>query len=329
MEIEESQLAHIVAQVVENLGGLINKQRVLDKVEQFMRGLPAESEFVALCTWMGQCMWIHKLDQEVFPSEAKEILCIPDLLGMFTYENQKIPALIEVKRTKTNKKLVFSGKCMRRLRAYSDVTGLPLLIAWKQEEIGTWALFDIDRMELKKTAYHISLENALRTDLTGVLLGNVFISVTTGVAIKLVFEKEGDIQRDHSGAVVQFTGRLRKVVPINAAGEEFPQLYPLVEALFALIPNESRMEEDERYLYMFFTADQDPRGVIAYSLLRAFVSRGNMETAKLNYLSLVRTGRFPIEYAKFKDSLSMGSEQGLLESVIHNVPDRLPSFLGG
>lgn len=51
---------------------------VVNRVKRLELGLPVEDEFMAICSWLGQCSLVHKLDQAVAPSASEGCYQVPD-----------------------------------------------------------------------------------------------------------------------------------------------------------------------------------------------------------------------------------------------------------
>ncbi|PKA71381.1 hypothetical protein ATI02_4359 [Pseudomonas baetica] len=86
------------------LSGWENPEEVIQRVKRLDLGLPAEDEFAVVCSWLGKCSLIHKLDQQQIPKSSHDIYQVPDLLAVFDTGNHQYKVLIEVK-TKVDKNL--------------------------------------------------------------------------------------------------------------------------------------------------------------------------------------------------------------------------------
>ena len=102
----------------------------MDRVKRLEIGLPVEDEFMAVCSWLGHCSLIHKLDQAVAPSASVNSYQVPDIFAEFQVDGVSIPVLIEVKSKKSNT-LSMTPKYRSKLLRYGELMGHPVLVAWK------------------------------------------------------------------------------------------------------------------------------------------------------------------------------------------------------
>ena len=149
-----SDIAHLLHEALSQLGWSHDPQSLAQQLVQLNRGLPREDEFAVVCTWLGKCSLVHKLDQIQAPASSSEIFQVPDLLAVFQREERKIPVLIEVKASQA-RTLSFRPDYRDRLLAYAKTLGLPMLIAWKHHSL--WSLFDINHMKMADKNYNIAL----------------------------------------------------------------------------------------------------------------------------------------------------------------------------
>lgn len=117
----------LIQEVLAELGRDADPIQIAQQVRRLDRGLPAEDEFIAVCSWLGKTRLIHKLDQHQAPSQSHASYQVPDLLAIY---EESGPVLIEVKSKKAST-LSFRPDYLARLQTYADVLQMPLLIAWK------------------------------------------------------------------------------------------------------------------------------------------------------------------------------------------------------
>jgi len=82
----------LIQEVLAELGWEADPKSVADRVRRLNFGLPAEDEFIAICSWRGKARLVHKLDQHQAPLASRDAYQVPDLLAQF--ENAG-PLLIE------------------------------------------------------------------------------------------------------------------------------------------------------------------------------------------------------------------------------------------
>jgi hypothetical protein len=134
--------ARLIQDVLAELGWSADPAEVARSVRRLDIGLPAEDEFSVVCAWLGNCELLHKLDQQQVPVASRAKFQVPDLLARFKTQTNSVPVLIEVK-SKQGNTLSFQPDYLERLIKYSELVGMPLLIAWKYHSL--WMLFELAR----------------------------------------------------------------------------------------------------------------------------------------------------------------------------------------
>ena len=90
----------LVQEAMTQLGWEVDAKRIADRVRRLNFGLPREDEFSIVCSWLGKCELVHKLDQKQSPHISMEDYQVPDLLAVFRHGDRRIPVLVEVKSKK-------------------------------------------------------------------------------------------------------------------------------------------------------------------------------------------------------------------------------------
>jgi len=180
-------LEHLVHEALVQIGWIANAKRLASRLARLHVGLPREDEFAVICTWLGKCNIIHKLDQQQVPAASRSKYQVPDLLAVFSVGDREVPVLIEVK-SNTSGVLSFKPDYLKRLKEYAASLGLPLLVAWKH--FGIWTLFDIQHLALARTNYNININKALGEGLLGVLAGDFSYAMAEGAGLHIRFLKK-------------------------------------------------------------------------------------------------------------------------------------------
>ena len=173
-----NDLERLIQEVLTELGSDADPKSVAERVRRLDLGLPAEDEFTAVCSWLGRAQLLHKLDQHQAPVRYREVYQIPDLLAQF--ENTG-PLLIEVK-SKAKPTLSFRTDYLNRLHAYAALVDMSLLIAWKHH--GLWTLFEARHLNKAEKNFNISLSDALKENLLGVLAGDIAYKIAPGAGVR-------------------------------------------------------------------------------------------------------------------------------------------------
>jgi Holliday junction resolvase len=150
--------ARLIQEVLAELGWPADPIKVAQGVRRLDFGLPAEDEFSVVCAWLGKCELIHKLDQQQVPVASRAKFQVLDLLARFTTQTNSVPVLIEVKSKQSNT-LSFQPGYLERLIKYSELVGMPLLIAWKFHSL--WTLFEAKH--LRKAERNFKVDPSVKT----------------------------------------------------------------------------------------------------------------------------------------------------------------------
>ena len=102
MDHTPEDTARLVQEALTQLGWAADPKRIAARVYRLNLGLPREDEFSVVCTWLGRCDLIHKLDQSQTPTKSRCTFQVPDLLPVFRHEDRAVPVLVEVKSSNDN-----------------------------------------------------------------------------------------------------------------------------------------------------------------------------------------------------------------------------------
>ncbi|HDY8132469.1 TPA: hypothetical protein RQL08_004284 [Vibrio vulnificus] len=145
--MKPADLERLIHESLEELGWSADASELANRVLRLNVGLPLEDEFSVLCGWLGKCTLIHKLDQQQYPSQSKSDYQVPDLMAVFDVNGRSTSVLIEVKSSHKNV-LSFTPDYIQKLKNYSSLMSLPVLVAWKNK-FGIWFLLKLSRKQLK------------------------------------------------------------------------------------------------------------------------------------------------------------------------------------
>ncbi len=302
-------------------GQTVDLARLDTKIQELDLGLAPEDEFLALSIWMGNCLAIHKLEQEIYPLSARQGYKIPDYLAVYKYKRQLVPALVEVKSTFGEKELEFTASYYEKLMKYAQLVKLPLLIAWKYKDWGFWCLFELERMQKRVSAFHIEFLEALKNDLTGVLLGNIHLTVKAGTRFVMRIEKI----REQSPTT--FEGIIRDAYWANSKGVRISPEPRHFTLFFLQCEDDVEVVDDGKIVTQSFFTTQD-WGVIAYKLLATALRFPKLaQEEQIDWVRIVRDQSFRVSYADIVKSAKDGLTNGLVTYIVHQVPAKTPDFL--
>ena len=242
----------LMQEVLAELGRDADPIQIAEQVRRLDRGLPAEDEFIAICSWLGKTRLIHKLEQHQAPNQSHASYQVPDLLAI--YEGSG-PVLIEVKSKKAST-LSFRPDYLARLQTYADALKMPLLIAWKYH--GIWTLFEARHLAEAKKNFNIRFDAAIKENLLGILAGDVAYKIAPGADVHLRFKKENLVASEETeeGLNEQWQMRVDKVGFTSAGGTPTDALDNEVTTLFTTWDLSERQVHSDSHIEMQFVAGE-------------------------------------------------------------------------
>lgn len=66
-------IEHLVYEALSQIGWKTDAKRLASRLVRLHAGLPREDEFAVVCTWLGRCPLIHKLDQSQAPTGSSSL----------------------------------------------------------------------------------------------------------------------------------------------------------------------------------------------------------------------------------------------------------------
>lgn len=324
--IPPPDIAHLLHEALTQLGWAADPQRLAQQLMVLHTGLPREDEFAVVCTWLGRCTLIHKLDQSQAPPASAELYQVPDLLAVFEREGRTIPVLIEVKAS-ISRTLSFRPDYRHRLQSYGRMLGLPVLIAWKYH--GLWSLFDIEHMLLAEKNFNITFGKAMSESLLGVLAGDFSYTLPRGTGLHLRMRKDELISTKCDGAEVHEEWRMviDDVYHTDRDGTERRDIEPDVQALFFVNSLEERQEHTSTHVFWHFTVEDDENKfahMALAGLLNWYLGSGD----SLNWREVVARHAPVPGVNNFAGTVESALHQKFVKYIFHVQPQSTPPFLG-
>lgn len=315
-------MARLIQEVLAELGSRADPIEIARRVRGLDKGLPAEDEFALICTWLGHCRIAHKLDQQQVPVSSRDSYQVPDLLVAF---NDAGPFLIEVK-VKQDQTLSFRPDDLGRLTAYSNLLGLPLLIAWKFHSM--WSLFEVRHLRLAQTNFNITQSEAMKQSLLGVLAGDVAYSLGPGAGIHFDCAKVQLISTEHADD--HFTGqrqaRISDVFFTDGAGRRRDDLDGETQQLFAGWNLQRREEISATSIRISFVPGKNQMQ-FAHSALVQLLAWERPHDAPQNWRHLLRTPTVVRSIADIRQALDRALRERVVHHIFHLQPADWPDFL--
>lgn len=313
----------LIQEVLAELGRDADPKVIADRVKRLDLGLPAEDEFIAVCSWLGKTRLIHKLDQHQAPSHSRDNYQVPDILAQY-HDNG--PVLIEVKAKKAQT-LSFKPDYLARLQSYADLLNMPLLIAWKYH--GIWTLFDARHLTKARKNFNIRIDHALRENLLGVLAGDVAYKIAPGAGIHLRFKKEAliDTEKTDDGFNEQWQMRVDKVGFTSAHGKPTDTLDNEVTTLFTTWDLTERQVHSDTHVEMQFVATDDDGMMFGHMALVHLLNWSLPDGASINWRHTIRRDSVVSNMSNFAQALQRALEQKVVRIILNQQPQNWPDFL--
>jgi Holliday junction resolvase len=325
LDIDSS--ARLIHEAIQQLGWPTDSVSLINRVKRLDLGLPAEDEIAFILSWLGKCSIIHRLDQNQYPPKSGDKYQVPDLLASFVVNGESLPVLLEVKVSK-KKKLSWKESYFNKIKNYSSLIGLPLLLAWKFHRL--WLLVDLNCFEKARTNYHLSFEAAMKHNLMSYLAGDFVYVMQPNVGLHFHFKKERLVskkQLDASSREVKWLTRIEKAFFVNSEGKKVSKLPSGLWPLFisAEPVSEDRVEDD--YIYQSFVISKDSGMHFAHSALPILINFFMDIEDKIHWRKQLYEHNFPVDFNIFSEAASKGIKKGFVKYVIYQKPFKIPPFL--
>jgi len=319
-------LPHLLHEALTQVGWSSDAERLAEQLKTLHLGLPREDEFAVVCTWLGRCALIHKLDQVQAPPSSAERFQVPDLLAVFERDGKTIPVLVEVKSS-NKRTLSFRADYFQRLKRYGEALNLPVLIAWKHH--GIWALFDIDHMSVAEKNFNIAFGKAMTETLLGVLAGDFTYTLPRGTGLHLRFRKDQLISstQDDSQVHEEWKMTIDDVYYTDRDGKERRDLGPEIQALFYVNALEESQEHTPTHIFWNFTVEDD-ENKFAHMALVALLNWYASSDDTLNWREVVARQAPVPAVGNFAATVERALHEGVVKYIFHVQPKTSPAFMG-
>lgn len=324
MQERPDDLARLFHEALEELAWKADAQQIAEIVRRLNVGLPAEDELMVVSNWLGKCDMIHKLDQQLVPVQAREKYQVPDLIARFSTQSNGSPVLIEVK-CKGSNTLSFQPGYLAKLQAYAEMMAMPLLIAWKFHSI--WIVFEPRHLKKAKKNFNISLNDAMRENLFGVLAGDFAFKVAQGAGVHLCFRKETLVEAVKTDNNLRETWQTRCVAITftGRGGGVVEKVSPEVQALLATWDLETVEEQDEEYIWIRHTAPAEGMR-FSHSALVSILNWALPQGESISWREELRTEKVST-LADFRSATVKGLKEGIVHLILDQKPHTWPDFV--
>ena len=302
--------------------GWENPEEVIQRVKRLDLGLPAEDEFAVICSWLGKCSLVHKLDQQQIPKSSREIYQVPDLLAVFNTDNNQYKVLIEVK-AKQDKNLTLRARDREKLIKYGELLGIPILFAWKHHSI--WTLFDISLFERFNKNYRVNFFSALSNSLMSLLAGDMHYQLGDGVGLHLKFRKDEMHERD--GDTETLKTRIEDIYLQDYNGGKNYTFSPRTLSILNTCELEENAEVDDEIIMQSFTVRSEV-GNVAHRAIEALLKLKKSDAENNIHWRSLLVDESPLHsISNFQNALDEALSQKLVKYILIQQPQKYPSFI--
>jgi Holliday junction resolvase len=308
--------ARKIQEIATKLGWDSDFKLLIERVKQIDKGLSYEDEFIYLLNWLPNCIIVNKIDQSTMPKSHLTALNVSDLLAVFEIDGEKKSFLIEVK-TSIKSKLSWSEKYVKKLKSYSRMLGLPVLVAWKctTYSFTDWILVSLDDFLKPHLNYKLEYTMALKKNLLSQYARDYYVVLDENFSIKLIFKKVEKIDFESDSETWDVFLEQIKIV-----GQEEQEIDKLSIGLFALllcIGINEEIEVTETHLIHIW---KPFNSLIPIHRVPLFLNKINSKQ-EISWLELIQAEKYPIEYNRLFDDLKKAIDEGLLKNILFTVPN--------
>ena len=324
MADSHDEVARLIHETLEQLEWPHDPAAIAERVKRLDQGLPSEDEFIVLCSWLGRCRLIHKLDQTQMPAASNTTYQVPDLLATFTVHERPVTALIEVKSAKSNV-LSFRPDYLERLEAYADLIGVPLLIAWKWR--GIWSLFETKHLTKMDKNFNINWKKAIQESLLGLLAGDFSYTVYAGVGLHIHCRKQRKVstEKTEEGTTELWDLVIDEAYFTSKDGQRVKDFPPGIQSVLFAADLQDRQEFTDTHIIQHFETHEQS-GLFAHmALVRLLAFRAKDDTVR--WRARISDERQIHTIEGFREGVTAALEQDVVLYVFDVRPQTMPAFL--
>lgn len=320
-----TDLERLIHESLEQLGWEADAKAIAERVNRLNIGLPLEDEFSIICGWLGQCNLVHKLDQQQYPTTSKENFQVPDLLANFNVRGVgKTTVLIEVKSHMGNV-LSFRPDYVSRLKAYGQLLGLPVLIAWRR--YGIWNLVDLDLFIKAKKNFNLNFSDAMKNSLMSKILGDFTYTPQVNSGVHISFKKEKLIEtiETDEGMQENWHSVIDDVYFTNGRNEQIRGLTPIAQQLFHSWDLTTKESHSDSHVVVHNTIDEQS-GMFAHMALTRLLSFHGREE-DVHWRHHLRHDTTISSILDFRRGIEENLKAGIIKYIFDIEPVNTPDFL--
>ncbi|OOF05738.1 hypothetical protein [Salinivibrio sp. MA607] len=325
MKDKPSDLERLIHESLEQLGWSADATSIADRVHRLNIGLPLEDEFSIICGWLGQCDLVHKLDQQQYPTTSKYTFQVPDLLANFNVRGAgSISVLIEVKSCEKNV-LSLKPDYVSKLKAYGQLLGLPVLIAWRK--YGIWSLVDLGVFSKVNKNFNLNFNDAMQNSLMSKLLGDFSYTPQVNSGVHISFKKEKLIETIETDEELQESWHMviDDVYFTNGEREQLRDLSPIAQQLFHSWDLTTTQSHSDSHVVMHNTIEEES-GMFAHMALTRLLSFHGRED-EIHWRRHLQHDAAISSVLDFRSGIEQNLKAGIIKYIFDIEPVNVPDFL--
>ncbi|WP_447826116.1 hypothetical protein [Aeromonas salmonicida] len=326
--MEPNDLERLIHESLEQLGWKADAHEMAKKVQRLHYGLPLEDEFSVLCGWLGKCKLIHKLDQQQFPKSSRLAFQVPDLLAVFEYNGKNVTVLIEVKSSNKNV-LSFKPEYKEKLKRYSSLLNIPVLIAWKNKW-GIWVLVTLEDFKKSNSNFNLAFENALKNNLLGILAGDFSYSLGVGAGVHVSFNKQELIESktDNSGDTTENWKMVIDDVYFSTyEGEKTRDLSFIAQQVFFSWDLTEEETHTDTHVTLHNTCKEQSMVFAHMALTRVLNFHSSLQDKSIQWRGILGGGGNIASISNFRSGILENMKKKIVHHVLDQIPCSMPDFL--
>jgi Holliday junction resolvase len=249
------------------------------------------------------------------PNSVSSQLGVTDLLAVFEIDGERKSFLVEVKTSKEGK-LDWSEKYVNKLKSYSELTQMPVLIAWKctEFEFSEWLLISLDDFKKPNKNYKINYADALKRNLLSKYARDYYVTLPENFAINLAFRKEQNVEKSDNSETWDVYLESLKLIGRNEHNIE--KLSIGLFALFVCLGIEEVTEVTNEHIINKLKPYNTiiPIHKIPLLLTRIFNEK------PISWIEQIQNEKYPLSYSDLFNDLKNGIADGLVNQILFTVP---------
>ena len=211
------------------------------------------------------------------------------------------------------------------MRAYGQLLGLPVLIAWRKH--GVWSLVDLDVFSKANKNFNLNFNDAMRNSLMSKFLGDFSYTprVNSGVHISCKKEKLVESMETDKGVQENWHMVIDDVYFTNGDNEHLRNLSPIAQQLFHSWNLTTTESHSDSHVVMHNTVDEES-GMFAHMALTRLLSFHGRED-EVHWRRHLQHDATISSILEFRSGIDENLEAGIIKYIFDIEPLNTPNFI--